>query len=246
MLDGISFIGIDEKTDLDKLNLVAEISDGPEIEFGVLYSESKMSQGHKRYPSKKWVENFTDVFWKGKIPSYSTSLHLCGSAIEKYLDKDQYLVDLVNQFDRVQLNFSMDKFKPDELTEKLFALEKVVDSVTVLQFNKSKAAFVESFTKQVKLPSRLLYNILFDGSGGFGRVLEAPQKPIDGFYCGYAGGIGPETVLDIITKIDKVVGNEYYYIDMESKIREDDYLSIDKCIEVVKIVNQYLEDQDSL
>lgn len=245
MLDGISFIGIDEKTDLDKLNRVAELSNTPEIEFGVLYSESKMAQAHKRYPSKKWIENFVQKFWSG-MPLYSTSLHLCGSAIEKYLDKDQYLVDLVNQFDRVQLNFSMAKFKPDELTEKLFALQKVVDSVTVLQFNKSKAAFIQEFTQQVKTPSRLLYNILFDGSGGFGRVLEEPQKPIDGFYCGYAGGIGPETVLDIVTKIDKVVSDEYYYIDMESKIREDDYLSIDKCIEVVKIVNQYLEDQESL
>lgn len=245
MLDGISFIGIDEKTDLGQLNRVAELSNTPEIEFGVLYSESKMAQAHKRYPSKKWIEGFVQKFWSG-MPLYSTSLHLCGSAIEKYLDKDQYLVDLVNQFDRVQLNFSMAKFKPDELTEKLFALQKVVDSVTVLQFNKSKAAFIQEFTQQVKTPSRLLYNILFDGSGGFGRVLEEPQKPIDGFYCGYAGGIGPETVLDIITNIDKVVSDEYYYIDMESKIREDDYLSIDKCIEVVKIVNQYLEDQESL
>lgn len=242
MIGGISFIGVDESTDFTELEKLANLTNGPEIEFGILYSESKMMEKHKRYPSKEFIQSFLKWYWSSpEVRDFGISIHLCGSAIDKYLAGDDYLVNLVGKFDRVQLNFSMNKYNEDELINKLMNIRDRVDTVTVLQFNKSKKSFCEKFMRELPEKFRAEYDILFDGSGGFERVLTDPERPFDGFYCGYAGGIGPDTVKDILVAIDKVnVEDDYYYIDMESAIRTDNLLSIDKCKKVIEIVNAHL------
>lgn len=59
------------------------------------------------------------------------------------------------------------------------------------------------------------------------------------FWCGYAGGIGPENVVEQIGNIESVC-NQAYWIDMERRVRADDdsYLNMAKVRRVLENVRR--------
>lgn len=73
---------------------------------------------------------------------------------------------------------------------------------------------------------------LFDRSGGRGAEPDFwPSYP--GRYVGYAGGIGPDNVLGVI---DKIAADGPYWIDMETKVRTDDWFDLGLCERVCQLV----------
>ena len=69
-----------------------------------------------------------------------------------------------------------------------------------------------------------------DGSGGRGVTCSrwmAPETPV----FGYAGGIGPENVVETVRAISAVCENDFW-IDMETGIRTGDRFDPDKCRKV--------------
>lgn len=238
-LTGISFIGADEQTQIAELYKMCAKSPIP-IEIGLLYSPNKAGK-QKRYPSLKYIQQFLKIWdecdWneiQNCVHQPTLSLHLCGEGVRQFLHKDnrEYnnINDLCNNFERIQLNFSMSEYDPQKLANDIIKSIGYYTGNIVLQDNKSKKEFNKKF---VGLSS---IDFLFDGSGGFGRVLDNPEQPIATHYCGYAGGIGPDTVEEILTKIYKLNNsNTPFYLDMESKIREDNNFSIEKCQQVIDI-----------
>jgi phosphoribosylanthranilate isomerase len=72
---------------------------------------------------------------------------------------------------------------------------------------------------------------LFDNSGGRGISPEtAWPSPLDiPFPMGFAGGLGPDNVLEQLDKINAACGDKPYatWIDMEGRIRTDDGTRLD-------------------
>lgn len=237
LVNQISFIGVDERTDIDKMFYLQKQSKLP-LEFGVLYSPSKNGKAN-RYPTHEWSKNFARINQHVHIKK---SLHLCGQSVKNFLDDPESMRSLWFFYDRIQLNFSMSEYKNYPLEQKLVEAMFITLRPLILQHNNSKDKFLREFMQNQSKHCHLLH-VLFDASGGRGQVIENVQQAFENIYCGYAGGIGPETVKNIVEKVEEVnVGtNNQYYIDMESKIRDDnDWFSLDKCASVIEVVNNIL------
>lgn len=224
-LELISFVGVDAHTDLNELD--TELPYQQQLELGVLFSKRRMSGRYLPIEDCHMFLNRKTVFQK--------SLHLCGSeAINDFIEYQPEMLDLVRKADRIQLNFSMKSVEPEKLKERLTNALAEHHHI-ILQLNKSKKDFVEDFLKSK--PNRDRLSILHDGSGGFGRVIQSPESPLENYFTGYAGGIKPDNVASIVEMIDKENPNDLpYYIDMESGIRTDGLFDLDKCIQVIKRV----------
>lgn len=215
----VSFIGVDQYTDLAEIpKLVASCS--MPLEFGILYSVDRA--GHQnRYPSWTTCEEILKYL---RAHNVVTSIHLCGKpAIEKYLNADPQYVDLC-QHSPVQLNFKMADYDPEILLPRLAEAITKFRGPVVLQYNESKIKFMDMILNS-PLVDRII--VLHDASGGFGHKIEQVMSPFTKCLTGYAGGIGPDTVEEIVKIIDHAnPENLPYYIDMESGVRIDDRFSI--------------------
>lgn len=78
---------------------------------------------------------------------------------------------------------------------------------------------------------------LFDVSFGTGlRPERWPAPPVaDGPFGGYSGGIGPDTVSEVLARIAAPEG-ALYWIDMESGVRTDGAFDLAKCEAVCRAV----------
>ena len=85
----ISFVGIDERTDLQELKNLASLS-SVKLEFGILYSETKKSN---RYPPRRILDDFAAMY--NSNTQYSKSIHLCGSSVDKFLNCNDMFLETV-------------------------------------------------------------------------------------------------------------------------------------------------------
>lgn len=234
MINLISFVGVDESTDLLKLNDLRNNSDAL-VECGVLYSPNKSGTlTNKRYPSLQFIKDFPNKFHG------LTSLHLCGSSVQNFFNKRE-IFDISKHFSRIQLNFSIKEFTETTIIKQLIDLRDYQEDGElgdiIIQHNKSKAKLIDILCKSDDIAN---INILFDASGGLGKVMNDPQSCSNfNRYCGYAGGINPDNIDSIIKKLQAVNSDNdlNYYIDMESGIRTNDLFDIDKCSHIINSVN---------
>lgn len=219
----ISFVGVDEQTNLED---ILKMESAVPCEFSVLFSDSKSVGNYTRYPSYKFCKEFLE--W-GTAKDVYTSLHLCGSVIERYLKQDKDVIDLCRDAYRIQLNINISKF-PDyeKLSDEIISVASQHNHKLILQQNKTKEKFMGCFLGKSKIPVYKLH----DSSGGFGREITQVSPP-DG-RSGYAGGIKPENVAKIVNLIENNnPDNKEYYIDMESGVRTNNIFSVDKCQQVI-------------
>jgi phosphoribosylanthranilate isomerase len=226
----VSFVGVDEKTDFAEIERISDSYAGLGfIEWSVLFSDSKSVGNYTRYPSYDFCKEFLDKSFKTRY--VHSSLHLCGSVIERYLNKDSDVMALCQRAHRIQLNLNIKDYTDHpKLTERLQSVLKQYGHSIILQQNKTKAKFMEVFLKANTFP----ISILHDGSGGFGREITEVVPPDETHFTGYAGGIKPENVANIVNLIENTNPNgKKYYIDMESGVRTDNIFSIEKCQQVL-------------
>lgn len=232
----VSFVGVDEKTNLDDLLEFRSYSWKQEkvgYELSVLYSDSKNSH-YQRYPAHDFSVEFLKFARKNNIIG---SLHLCGDAVTRYLNEDKDVIDLCKGANRIQLNINMKNYSDIKILA-----NTIVDITAKHHFN---VILQKNATKQ-KLNDLILasqniniqqFSLLNDSSGGFGRQINHVEPPHEICFTGYAGGINPDNVLQIISMIDKEnINDKPYYIDMESGIRTDNVFSIEKCQIIRKLI----------
>lgn len=71
---------------------------------------------------------------------------------------------------------------------------------------------------------------LYDISFGTGKAPDSwPVLPPGGGFCGYSGGLGPATIQRAVAAIG---ASRAHWLDMESAIRTDGWLDLDKCAAV--------------
>lgn len=231
----VSFVGVDEKTDFSELELLSNSYGGLGfVEWSVLYSDSKSAGNYMRYPSYQFCKDFLER--SAKTNYVHSSLHLCGSVIERYLKQEKDVMELCEKAQRIQLNTNIRDFPSyEKLTNDLISVMTTHNHHIVLQENKTKRNFNLTFLKTIPKSIWSQVSLLHDGSGGFGREITQIDSPNPMFFTGYAGGIKPENVVKIVNLIENNnPNNEKYYIDMESGVRTDNIFSLEKCSQVLQ------------
>jgi len=209
-IDRVTITGADDNTDPQQLLALSQ--QYPFVEWGILFSKSKM--GQRRYPTLAWVDRF-------KLYRMNSSAHFCGFFAAAVINEKKYhlIHELPSCFKRVQINYNFSS-QPDH---KLFSLvehcrNNELPSV-ILQYNNSneKAITQEVCDKQATSNIHLLY----DSSGGRGMAIGEIKHPFDKRYTGYAGGINKSNIEELITVIYSMTGNHQpVWIDIETGARD--------------------------
>ena len=200
----------------------------PFVEWGILFSKS--SAGKDRYPSREKIEQFEHL-------NVNLSAHFCGEYSRNVVLKgDIAEISHHFRFKRVQLNFNFQNTVPE-----LPLLRRVMYTYPnrefILQYNQSNVPAINSF---LNTPPRNVA-LLYDASGGRGTEIRT-FSPSFAQPTGYAGGITPDNVESICQTLSKMSnpGESPIWIDMESGVRTDNELDMDKVKKVLEITKNYV------
>lgn len=214
MINLCTFTALDVRTDLNRVVGLSEAY--PFLEFGILLTRSPEDKD-ERYPLMSEITQMVDRL-AGKT---RLALHVCGHAVREFVAGTPDIEELVSAgIGRVQLNFNLKRgeFGIDELEQ---AIVRCPADVITQHFPANSALATSISAKN--------HHVLYDTSGGNGIAPERYEPPFEGKYTGYAGGIGPENVLDVARAMRAVKGEVACWIDMESRVRTDGYLDLTKC-----------------
>ena len=216
----ITFTGIDDRTDLYFANALAKKYP---IEWGILVSGTN---NDARFPSDQGIADMLRRL-NGK-----KAVHFCGKSarrIHTFLQTidagwtpktSAYPIEFDEMFQqaaRIQMN-GQEPFEGYEYLADNYGLKVIF-----------QARFAV-WRKECK------FHQLYDPSGGRGQLpSEVPEKSIDGI-VGYAGGMGPETVVDYLKMITAQNGEHKFWIDMESRVRTDGWFDLAKVEQVCELV----------
>lgn len=206
----ITFTGVDETCSID--DLLTLLGADPRIELAILYSDTRAGAG--RYPNPAWICG-TAARVRGAFGPGRVALHVCGRAVRRLLSGYSLHADLALlwDFQRIQLN---GRFGPEDV-DSLSAFIGVGPTITQFDSN-------PDLHGQVRHPH---HQVLFDASGGRGLERSEWPKHLGDWTCGYAGGLGPDNLQRELPRIAAAAGSFPYWIDMESKLRdEEDRFSI--------------------
>lgn len=198
--DFITFTGADDRT---RISGMAALSARYPIEWGILFNPDRQGRD-PRFPGQVTLELMASS-------GFRLSAHLCGEASDAVM-RGRPLRPPVpfDGFARAQLNHA----KPS------------VEAIGRFQQSRKLRAIAQC--RGERFPEDASIDWLHDLSGG--RGIETPTWPTyPGRLAGYAGGIGPDNVLDAIAAIG---ATGPYWIDMESRIRTDDWLDLTLCEDV--------------
>lgn len=210
----VTITGADDRTDIHELiDLSAEF---PFVEWGILVS--KRQEGSYRFPSRRWVDLFTARWSSGM----RVSTHVCGAWVRDMLVGKLNWQDLpmcADYCQRVQVNTHAEKHVVTTgLLTSLFAAK---DKQFIFQWDG-----INNLLAHATHAYGLNVSALFDTSGGAGVLPESWPQPAAEFWCGYAGGLGPDNVEEQLGKIAAVC-KKPFWIDMERRVRTQDDSSLD-------------------
>lgn len=217
--------GADDKVSIDELVRLTEKY--PKVEWGILMNGKDPKQ---RYPSEEWVKELVK-----KIPSKNLSAHLCGArSLEVLIEDKQYaLANHFVHFDRVQINYRFTT--PSKIwsaeykfLEKIGEYMKIIkDNYVIFQVTKDTEASMRTLITNGIIPSNI--HLLYDSSGGRGKIIDKIGVPFLGRFTGYAGGINPENIGGILVEIHESHGDQEVWIDLESGVRTNNEFDLKIC-----------------
>lgn len=211
--------GVDHTCDIKELEQLKKTY--PFIEWGVLLS--KHNQGKLRYPNHDWLKEFLDSETGG------ISAHLCGGYPRDIFEEGaySYLDSLSKKYSTVQMNYN---FLKTQGKWRLFNIVRFLRKCNdigvniIFQNHKGNEPMVDMFELWPN------FRVLNDASGGNGKLITELPKPKK-CYTGYAGGIDPDNVEDIINRLQDMGPKDNVWIDLESGVRDktNNYFDMDKC-----------------
>lgn len=223
----VTLTGADEATDLDALCALAQ--EFPFVEWGILFSPS--NEGTGRFPSAAWRRA---LLTRAQAMPLALAAHLCGQAVKAFAQQDPHLLAELQGFQRIQFNFNARQTSASRLAALRQACqaqaERRPDQRFITQHN---AANAEVWTQFAAIPGT---QVLFDASGGVGRLPEQWPAPLPGWTCGFAGGLAPDNVVEQMARIRQVTQGEPFWIDMESGVRTNDRFDVAACRRVLEQV----------
>lgn len=246
-LRALGFCGADDSVDPRMLGMIARAY--PVVEFGVLFRPDL--QGTPRYASPQWIERLSNV--ASRTPeTIKLAAHLCGSRVNEVLRGEQAFISSLEQlgFTRVQINATAvngvdtSRLGEDDSARCLLRLARDHPRLEfIFQKNSETDPLWTGLLREsnggLLLPRNV--SVLVDESKGTGTVASSwPSPPPDGYDMGYAGGIGPNNIRQVLTGVLAAAQGHQFWIDMESGLRsiknDRDVFDLDKCYEVISAV----------
>lgn len=243
----MTFTGADDSTNIQELMEIR--SPRLEVEWGILYNPHYDDVPMRRFPTMDWIDRLVAAWnQESRIVDrlslrVQACLHVCGNEVRNLLYGESTLLPDW-RFGRYQLNTSkMTRGEvlasPARITDGTF--DSAAEIILGGDFNSLDAV---QFSERG-------FNTLFDASGGRGSTRrsywpDGSGGPSRGLRpgCGYAGGINPDNVAEILGDISQATSHHPCWIDMESGVRTNDQLDLGKCREVVRKVEAYLDHSD--
>lgn len=186
--------------------------------------------GKPRFPTLAWIENF-----KTTCKDTHKAMHLCGEALIGFVEGKKEIYDIMNGFDRIQLNLKFGdiegKYDPALLLERV---KENPQFQFIIQYTHDKATLLPLLKD---IPN---HAVLFDASAGRGISPEEWDAPLSGHFCGYAGGINPDNVEKNLAMILQVAATHDTWIDMETGVRTNDVFDFDKVKRVLQSAQKYV------
>lgn len=223
----VTITGADDSTRVD--NLVALSKEYPFVEWGILVS--RRQEGTPRFPTRGWVEKFT-----GSVPGgVNVSMHVCGQWVRRTLIGESVWHEipgaLAYRAQRVQINTHAEVH--GSKVAMVGCLREIPAREIIFQWDG-----VNDHLAHAMAGYGLNTSALFDTSGGAGALPPFWPSPDPALPCGYAGGLGPDNVVDNVRKIAALCGPTPFWIDMERRVRSDDdaKLDLDKVERVLRAV----------
>ena len=225
----VTMTGADDKVDPALLYELSELYDL--IEWGILIYPKKT--GTPRYPSNQFIDHF--MKWK---PNFvKTAGHLCGSAVDYFFSGNYAENSRFSPFDRIQLNFRDDRSDRNNRIIKINDFQNNFKRRVIVQLNASNANFILNLKEKME---HYWPMILFDNSGGKGKLITDISPPLEGYKCGYAGGISPETIDPLLETLTRIVPDDTdIWLDMESGIRTGNEFDLGKVRSVMDSITDY-------
>lgn len=223
----------------------------PWIEWGVLFRPDL--EGQPRYASFDWVERLVAVNRKNN-GVMKLAGHLCAERCQQVLDGDASFSKKLHElgFGRIQINATaankviVDGAKLDVYANNIRSCILAVPEIDFIFQLNDETRGIWNCIIQYPIPSNL--NVLFDASCGLGVLAkEYPSPLVDPVEipCGYAGGIGPSNIADVLSAVETAANGKTVWVDMESSLRvlitdkhqtcATDAFSIDKCFQCVLV-----------
>ena len=222
----VTITGADDA--VDPKDLVALSRDFPDVEWGILLSDSR--KGTPRYPSSEWADQ---VGMLSLRKGMRISGHVCGAWARALCAGDATRLPVPPM--RVQINGYEHSAFPGVRKVAEAAVTAGHEVELILQC-RTEADLQATCFEAEKLPNA---SVLFDPSGGRGlQPFSWPRAPV-GARVGYAGGITPQNVEEVIGDIAAahsfMLGD--FWLDMESGVRDaDDRFNIWRAREVLERV----------
>jgi len=218
----------------------------PIVEWAFLLSRKQ--SGKNRFPSIDWLQMLVQIHSVNVVqhgPQMHYAGHLCGSYVDQILMGDISFVSEIGAvwhlLDRIQINTAGEK-RPFHRAKLIAALQEFPDKEYIFQYDKANEEmqtfiFAEAAALNVKT------SILFDKSYGTGQVPDDWPAPLSFGNCGYAGGLGPDNILQELERISQKSGFREIWIDMETKVRSADnkILDLQKVTEVLRQCEDFLK-----
>jgi hypothetical protein len=204
--------GVDETTPLFELAVISDLY--PFAEWGFLYSP-KQAGTPGRYPTVARIERALT-----EVPKYvRMALHVRGAGVPQLLDGEPVVNGLVEKTGarngRVQLDF--DATEGEVNLDRLRQLIQVSPAVTFITLH--NAANLRVTHHLAGLPN---HAVLFEASGGRDLPPQEWPKVLESTSCGYAGGIGPETIDTQLGRLQAAAAGADFWINAEGRIRDRD------------------------
>lgn len=233
-LQQITITGADDS--VDPGDLVQMVSKFPLAEVGVLLGCGEgYSRGGPRFPSHGWVTALHQALGATLLP-VRLSGHLCGELAAEFLTSVDPEVPYRHMWRRLQVNThgKLHAVKLANLRKSLQRAHERGEQVIFQGDGVNEDVF--AWAHRCLNISEANVAILFDVSHGTGALPGTWREPFPYAYCGYAGGLSPENVLEQLESINLTINRSTehanrpvrrYWVDAETQLRSGDDLRFD-------------------
>lgn len=225
MLTNVAITGPDDAVDIADLNAMG--AEFPYVEWALLCEPE--AAGTARAPSFEWIDEFM------REAKGHRAVHLCTTALIDFSNAAEKFRRIVEGFDRIQLNFKYRETGNRLNLEGLVAqVKSFPDKTFIFQYGGEYVKFLPAFKTCKNMA------LLFDASAGSGTLPGSWPAPVEGYSCGYAGGLNPDNVAAQIQAIAKAAPGYTTWIDMESGVRTNDVFDLTKVRRVLEAAAPYI------